>query len=210
MRTVYVVTHPEATHHVEDLVGGWYDSELTAAGVRAASAIAAELSARIPEPAAAELFSSDLRRTRRTAEIIGERLGVPAILDARLREKSYGVAEGRPQRWLRERFVPPPALGERLGHDEGIAAAETMADAGRRAYAAMTAILARDCREQIVVTHGGTATFVIAAWLALPLEALGYARFQVASGSITELREDDYFHNRQLVRLGETAHLPAE
>lgn len=31
MRTVFVVTHPEATHHVEDRVGGWFDSQLTPA-----------------------------------------------------------------------------------------------------------------------------------------------------------------------------------
>ncbi|WP_291799342.1 hypothetical protein [Brevibacterium sp.] len=29
MRTLCVVTHPEATHHVHELVGGWHDSELT-------------------------------------------------------------------------------------------------------------------------------------------------------------------------------------
>ncbi|GGL38005.1 hypothetical protein [Nocardia jinanensis] len=36
MRTVHVVTHPEATHHV-DRVGGWYDSGRIAAGERAAA-----------------------------------------------------------------------------------------------------------------------------------------------------------------------------
>lgn len=32
-RTIYVVTHPGATHHCEGLVGGWYDSDLTAKGL---------------------------------------------------------------------------------------------------------------------------------------------------------------------------------
>jgi broad specificity phosphatase PhoE len=30
---IYVVTHPEATHHIEDRVGGWFDSELTRKGL---------------------------------------------------------------------------------------------------------------------------------------------------------------------------------
>ena len=68
MRTLYVVTHPEATHHVEGVVGGWHDSPLTPAGVRAAGAIARALRARIPDGAEVELFSSDLLRTVRTAE----------------------------------------------------------------------------------------------------------------------------------------------
>ena len=29
MKHLYVVTHPQATHHTEGVVGGWYDSELT-------------------------------------------------------------------------------------------------------------------------------------------------------------------------------------
>lgn len=59
----------------------------------------------------------------------------------------------------------------------------------------------------MVVTHGGTATMVIAHWLRLPVNALGYARFGVTPGSISVLREDDYFHNRTLVSLNQTEHL---
>ena len=40
MRNIYVVAHPEATHHVERVVGGWHDSKLTPAGARAAGTIA--------------------------------------------------------------------------------------------------------------------------------------------------------------------------
>ena len=32
MTRVFLVTHTEATHHVDGLVGGWFDSELTARG----------------------------------------------------------------------------------------------------------------------------------------------------------------------------------
>jgi probable phosphoglycerate mutase len=63
MRTLYVVTHPEATYHVEGVVGGWHDSQLTPVGVRAAVSIAQALRAQIPDGAEAELFSSDLQRT---------------------------------------------------------------------------------------------------------------------------------------------------
>ena len=44
MRDLYIVTHPEATHHVEALVGGWYDSALTQRGAEHADRIAEELS----------------------------------------------------------------------------------------------------------------------------------------------------------------------
>ncbi|WP_455362671.1 histidine phosphatase family protein [Streptomyces sp. SYSU K21746] len=120
MRTLYVVTHPEATHHVEGVVGGWHDSQLTPAGVRAAVSIAQALRTQIPDGAEVELFSSDLQRTLRTADEVAELFGVKPILDRRLREKSYGEAGGKPQEWLDRRFVPPPAVGERMAHDEGV------------------------------------------------------------------------------------------
>ncbi|WP_327096305.1 histidine phosphatase family protein [Nocardia vinacea] len=207
MRTSYVIAHPESTHHVAGLVGGWYDSRLTPAGLRAADTIAEALRSRIPAQVDVELFSSDLRRAASTATVIGNVLQVPPILDPRLREKSYGEAEGKPQEWLDRRFVRPPVVGERMGHFEGIQGSETIAALARRIYAAMDAIRQHDCDHQIVVTHGGAITFVVAAWMMLPIESLGYARFHAAPGSITELREDDYFHNRQVISLGDTRHL---
>jgi 2,3-bisphosphoglycerate-dependent phosphoglycerate mutase len=36
----------------------------------------------------------------------------------------------------------------------------------------------------------------------MPVGSTGYVNFRAAPGSITTLREDDYFHNRQIVALG--------
>ena len=136
---------------------------------------------------------------------MAEVFGVQPVLDADLREKSYGVAGGRPQAWLDERFVFPPAVGERLDHDEGIEGGETKRQWIRRAYAAVARLDSEEAGHQIVVTHAGTASWVIAAWLRIPWEACSYTAFRVASGSVTRLEEDDRFHNRSLVSLGETS-----
>lgn len=97
-----------------------------------------------------------------------------------------------------------------MHHDEGVPGAETKGALARRVYAAMDAILDSSCEDQIVVTHGGAFTFVVASWIKMPIESAGYANFRAVPGSITVLREDDYFHNRQVVSLAETCHLPAE
>ncbi len=125
MQRVYVITHPEATHHVDRLVGGWYDSHLTGHGRAQAERIARFLRADIRSGGSTQLVSSDLARTVQTANVIAGVLGVTPVTDPGLREKSYGVAEGQPQTWLDDRFIFPPAHGERLNHDEGIAGAET-------------------------------------------------------------------------------------
>ena len=206
-RTIFVVTHPEATHHVDGVVGGWHDSDLTPRGFRHADAIAQALASELDDVAGAEVFSSDLLRTRRTAEPIAAALGTVAVVDRRLREKSYGDAEGRPQRWLDERFVVPPATGDRMSHDEGVSGAETKADFAARIYAAMDAILSSPAEHQVIVTHGFAQTFVVAAWIGMPTSSLGYVSFRARAGSITTLHEDDHFHNRQVVTLACTRHL---
>ena len=207
MRNLYVVTHPEATHHVDGLVGGWFDSDLTDRGLAHAERIAEALTDRLPPHAAAEVFSSDLLRARRTAEVVAKRLSVDVVLDTDLREKSYGEAGGRPQAWLDERLIPPPAVGERMRHDEGIPGAETKWEQAVRAYAALTRILRSAAENQVVVTHGGTATFLLAAWIGMPIDAAGLLAFRFSSGGITSLCEDDFFHNRGIVQLNDITHL---
>jgi probable phosphoglycerate mutase len=66
MRHIYLVTHPEAQHHVDGLVGGWYDSELTARGHLQADRIADALTTKIGSQPV-EVYSSDLRRASQTA-----------------------------------------------------------------------------------------------------------------------------------------------
>lgn len=59
----------------------------------------------------------------------------------------------------------------------------------------------------VLVTHGFALTFVVAAWARLPVDALGYLNLRSTPGGITVLREDDLFHNRQVVRRDDVAHL---
>jgi probable phosphoglycerate mutase len=207
MRRVYLVAHPESQHHVENLVGGWHDSELTGRGHRHAELIARRLHALVPAGEPVALYSSDLKRSKQAAEPISALLGVQPVLHPGLREKSYGVADGRPQEWLNARFVPPPARGNRMDHDEGIQGSETKRVFAERVYHAMSAIEADPATHHVVVTHGFAVTFAIAAWIRMPLEAAGYVNFRSTSGGLTLLGEDDYFHNRAVLSLNETAHL---
>ncbi|WP_272948883.1 histidine phosphatase family protein [Kribbella capetownensis] len=86
MRHIYLVTHPEAQHHVDGIVGGWHDSELTARGHHQAESIAEVLASRIGSRPV-EVYSSDLRRASQAAEQIARRFSVEVRTDARLRER---------------------------------------------------------------------------------------------------------------------------
>jgi probable phosphoglycerate mutase len=106
VRNIYVITHPEATHHVDRVVGGWHDSQLTPAGIRAAVSIAEALRAGIPDDAEVDVITSDLRRARRTADETAKSFGVQPIEDRRLRERSLSQPPGhQPRRHRPSQFM---------------------------------------------------------------------------------------------------------
>ena len=177
MQDLYVVTQPHAEHTAQDVVGGWHNSGRTPAGRRDAGLIAEALKRRRTGTSRpVRITSSDLERCTETSTIIARTLDAPATTDTRLREISFGEAEGRPNSWLAQRQVPAPD-NNRLDHDH------------------------------IVVTHGFAHTFVVSAWLQIPVEAAGFATFATTPGAITHLRHDDYWRNRTLVQLADTTHL---
>jgi 2,3-bisphosphoglycerate-dependent phosphoglycerate mutase len=206
MRHIYLVTHPEAQHHVDGVVGGWHDSDLTALGRRQAERIAEVLASRIgPHPV--EIYSSDLRRATQTADRIARRFSIEVQTDARLRERSNGEADGRPQTWLAERRIPLPEYGDRLGHHDGPAGAETRMALVERLYPALDDILSRPAANQIVVSHGSASSYLIAAWIGMPMTSTDRVFFPLTSGSITTLLRNDTHHSHQVVSLNETQHL---
>ncbi len=205
MRDIFVVTHCESRHHVEGLVGGWYDGDLTDRGCRQAEMVARAVKSRV-SPQDTRLVSSDLLRARGTGQVIADALGLQMDIDARLREISSGTADGKPQQWLADRIVHPPRTGDRLDHTV-IDGAETRRVFASRIYAAMAEVDAMRERHVVIVTHGFAMTFVTAAWLGLPIEHAGYIDLRSEPGGITHLRQAGPFWNKSLQSLSDTRHL---
>lgn len=207
MRNVFIVTHPEATHVTDRLVGGWYDYSLTARGARDAERIAERLVVLLPGAQEVHLVTSDLRRTQQTAAVIAHAFSIAPILDRDLRERSYGDAEGQAP-GTRE-FLPPPLDSGRLDHHPGTPGTETRREWATRAYQALNRVLEVGAENTIIVTHGGTLTYLVSAWIRLPLEHAGYVKFSNTPGGITHLKEDDFAHDRAVATLNDCAHLNA-
>jgi len=96
------------------------------------------------------LWSSDLRLARRTAELMGECLGLAVHVDARVRERHAGEWQGCTRDEIEERWPGYLAAGRR---PPGFEPDEALLE---RALAALTA-LRRDHEGDsvLVVTHGG-------------------------------------------------------
>ena len=87
MQNVYVVTHAQSVHHIEDLGGGWYDTSLTEKGIEQAGKLAEYLYDEIGKQGIS-IYSSDLKRAFETLllGIDGFISRVPGI-----RAQSWGV-----------------------------------------------------------------------------------------------------------------------
>ncbi|MFD6177214.1 MULTISPECIES: histidine phosphatase family protein [unclassified Isoptericola] len=209
-RSLFVVAHPHAEHTAAGLVGGWYDSRLTDRGRADAHRVAAELSRRLdarPEPGRpVRVTTSDLARAAEAADVVGAALGVAAERDRRLREISFGDAEGRPNAWLDARRVHAPD-DDRLDHRGPVPGAETRREVAERVGACVAGLMADEAHDHVVVTHGFAHTFVVTTWLRVPVEAAGFATFATSPGAITHLAHDDGWRNRTLVELAATSHL---
>ena len=90
MTRVIVVRHGETEWNVAARIQGHGDSNLTSAGRDQARAIGARLARERIDA----MISSDLGRAAETARLIAERCALPIELDARFRERAFGVGEG--------------------------------------------------------------------------------------------------------------------
>jgi broad specificity phosphatase PhoE len=88
--TLLLVRHGETDWNAEGRLQGHTDRPLSDYGGRQAQQLAGELE----DDELEAIYSSDLARARETAEIVGERLGLPVVLDPDLREKDWGTWEG--------------------------------------------------------------------------------------------------------------------
>ena len=204
MRNVYVVAHAQSIHHVEKLGGGWYDTGLTDLGRAQAEKTGQYLKSVIDSDL--RIISSDLKRAAETADIIGGVLGQNVTLDEGFREMRYGVIEGKPQAWIKLLDIPVLKVEEVLDFRvyEG---AESRREIGTRVSTALERALCLDVENVVIVTHGFATTFLMFAWLGVPVEHMGRGNFPSKPGCISHLWEDERFRNRGIKFLCYTGHL---
>jgi broad specificity phosphatase PhoE len=85
-----LVRHGETDWNADGRLQGQTDRPLSEFGRTQARRLADALAGEELEA----IYSSDLSRARETAEIVGERVGLPVALDPDLREKDWGSWEG--------------------------------------------------------------------------------------------------------------------
>jgi probable phosphoglycerate mutase len=167
---LHIVRHGETPWNSERRIQGQqHDVPLSENGREQARAIADELAS----TAASMIIASDLDRTMQTARIIGARLGLDVTPEPALRERHFGIVQGR----LYEE-VAQSVDGWWRSPDHRVEGGESNREMFERVAGYLRALVASPpASEIIVVTHGGTMNMAL-AWLSgTPVDGYEWQRF---------------------------------
>jgi probable phosphoglycerate mutase len=161
-RVLFLARHGETSWNREGRWQGHTDIELNETGLGQARALGELLRGRD----IGRIHTSDLARARQTAEAAAAILGVSeVVVDAALRERSFGIFEGLTRQECQERH---PALWTSYRADPRRVppGAETQEVLAERMHAAVVRAVARrhgaDDAPVLVVSHGGSIRALIA------------------------------------------------
>ena len=153
MTEIYLIRHTQAEGNLYRIMQGHWDGDVTPLGEKQIALLAERFHA-IPVDA---VYASDLYRARHTAAGIARYWGLPVRRDPRLREINVGPWETE---FFGNVFHAEPELARLFVYEPDrfrLEGAETYAEVGERAYAALEDIARQNAGKTVaVVSHGVT------------------------------------------------------
>jgi probable phosphoglycerate mutase len=200
---VVVVRHGETQWNAEMRFQGYSDSPLTAIGLAQAEALAARLATEKFDA----IYSSDLGRVRQTIAPLIARTGQDVQFSADLRERCYGMLEGKTLPELEAEF--PGELANYRGRDPRSVppGGESMEQFHNRIVATLERIAGENLGRKIaVVAHGGVLSALYRHANGMPLNAA--RSYTLNNASINRFR---FAKKRWVVDLwGDVSHLSGD
>ncbi|MDY6770115.1 MAG: histidine phosphatase family protein [Candidatus Nanohaloarchaea archaeon] len=199
MTRILLARHGETDHNRDEILQGHTDVDLNEAGREQARRLAEHLA----EEDVAAVYTSDLARARKTAEIVGVEHGLePESLQA-LRERTYGELEGEPRDTRRDHIDHPDELDE-LKPDGG----EDVDDVRGRVRPVINDIRREHGGDTVVlVGHGWVNRAILTA--ALGADSGRAHAIRQSNACVNELEYEDY-RGWRINRVNDTSHLDAE
>ena len=205
MLQVYLVRHGETEWNAARRIQGQSDSPLTTKGLYQARQVAE----RVRSEGITHVITSDLGRTRHTAQIIADACGCEVINEPRLRELHMGVLEER----IRDSLTEEEEVWRKQmvdGSPEGrIPQGETMNELAVRMRAALDTCLALpEGSKPLLVSHGIALGCLISTILGLPAYAERRLRLRNCSLSRVDHQQSAWLANGWIVETaGDVSHL---
>jgi probable phosphoglycerate mutase len=200
MTRILAIRHGETAWNVDTRIQGQLDIGLNEVGRRQAAQAARHLA----DEDLAAIYSSDLLRAHDTARALAQRADVAVQSDTGLRERRFGVFEGRTFAEIDAEWPELALRWKRREPDFGAPGGETLIEFYERCVATATRLAAAHAGQTIaLVTHGGVLDCLYRAATRLALNAP--RTWTVGNTSINRLLwTDDGF---TLVGWGDTQHL---
>lgn len=156
--------HGETNYNAEGRMQGHLDSELTPVGWNQARFAVPALARFSPDV----VIASDLRRATDTATVLTDGIGVPLIVDKRLRETHLGEWQGLTGAEVDVRW---PGYRDKWRTDStwGPPGGESRVDVAKRGYEVVADLERSDHEAVLLAAHGGFIVAVTARLLELPL-----------------------------------------
>jgi probable phosphoglycerate mutase len=175
MTRLFAVRHGETAWNRTGRLQGWAPVGLTERGRDQARALAAELPSLLGEPSVSvdRLVTSDLRRTRETADLLAGALDLPDPAPNRaFRERHLGVYQGLEVDELVERYPELREIGTVTGLPVTPEAGEGLAGFADRVMAGIADLDERSAPDEtvVLVTHGGPIRVMLGAATGTDLE----------------------------------------
>lgn len=205
MLQVYLVRHGETVWNAARRIQGQSDSALTEKGEQQAR----QVGERVKSLGITHVISSDLGRTRRTAEIIADACGCSVTFDARLRELNMGVLEQRPIDTLSEEEEGWRRTLVNGTENGRIPQGESMAQLAERMHQALNACLDLPAGSRpLLVSHGMALGVLISTLLGLPAHAERRLRLRNCSLSRVDHQQSAWLATGWVVETaGDVSHL---
>lgn len=187
MKRIITIQHTQSVHHTNGMIGSWTDWDLTNLGKEQANNIGIKLKEELSKDSVYVMYSSDLKRAKQTAEIIGEHLNLKPIINEALRERNLGSAVGKSVQWLRENQT----AWEKTIDDRCVPDAESRRETWKRLEPFYNDIVSSEDKNIIIVSHGDTLSIFNAMWLGLKPDDLNNCDLFGFAGGVSHFIEDD-------------------
>lgn len=184
--TVYLMRHGEVANGGEKRYNGHIDVDITPKGVEQMHRLAGLLA----EKPLAAVYSSDLVRSRRGAEIIANRNGAPAHSLRELRERSIGAWEGLTAEEIKARYPEDYVVWRADLLNYRPAGGECLLDVKERVLPVFKRLVASHPGQEVgMLLHGGVNRVILAD--ALGMDMLNLFRIDQSFGALNILEIHD-------------------
>ena len=198
---IVLVRHGATDWNLQHRCQGSSDRDLSETGLRQAEQIAA----RLRDETIHAVYSSDLKRARRTAELISAHHQLPVVIDERIRELDHGRLEGLTFNEIKQHYGEFLARWRTEPAELQVPGGERLVDVAERAWTGLNFIATRHTQAEkiVIVSHNFPIVGIVCritgtslnSYRNFHLDPCGMTRLQRTSAGdwqVTHINDDEF------------------